>query len=66
MNPEAYHDNIIEANDLSSFIDSTDRIILTDNGIWNAYTYSFKTQWLTTANEFNFINDKFKFLNLEK
>ena len=66
MNPEACHDDIIEANDLSSFMDSADTTMLTENGIWNAFAHSFKTQWLTAANEFNFIDDKVKFLNFAK
>ena len=63
MNPESFFENVTEANDLSAFIDSTDREILNENRVWSAFTHSFKTQWLTTAKEFDFINDKVKFLN---
>ena len=45
------------------FIDFTDRAMLSDEEVWNAFTYSFKLLWLNIAKELDFMNDKTKFLN---
>ena len=63
LNPKTFYENITESNDLSAFIDSTDRTILTKDEVWSTFINSFKTTWLSTAKEFDFMSNKIKFLN---
>jgi len=62
IKPEEFFELFNECNELSYHLESTDRVILDENAMWCAFTNSFKTNWINVATEFDFIDNKNKFL----